>query len=202
MTMTLGFSVRVLNDAATDRVIEAMKALAGLGACPFLRLVVPGTFEAPDGSYANRWSAKEAGADKPGYSAKRILHVTKGGKASWLETADAAPIFADMEAAGTYVGFPNSIAADRFYMLAPLSLPFPLRGAWLDHFPNRRYRLQLPNTLLDGQDFGTHLYQMLQCQGPMEATRDDDAESINSLAEQATTFFRCAQRHKLLTDFL
>ncbi|HMY19610.1 MAG TPA: hypothetical protein PKA58_24965, partial [Polyangium sp.] len=136
MTMTLGFSVRVLNDAATDRVIEAMKALAALGACPFLRLVVPGTFEAPDGSYANRWSAKEAGADKPGYSAKRILHVTKGGKASWLETADAAPIFADMEAAGTYVGFPNSIAADRFYMLAPLSLPFPLRGAWLDHFPN------------------------------------------------------------------
>lgn len=201
MTMTLGFTVRHLDDAPTTKVIEAVQALAELGACPFLQLVVPGSYVTLNGKVANRWTAKEAGSDKPGHSAKRILHVTKAGKASWLDNADAAPIFADMEAAGTYVGIPNSIAADRFYMLAPLSFPFPLRGAWLNHFPNRRYRLQLPGTLLDEQQFGTHLYHMLQCQGPMEATPEDDAETINSLAEQATAFFRCAQRHKLLTDF-
>lgn len=201
MTMTLGFTLRLLNDAPTNHVINALRALAKLEACPYLRLVVPGTFEAPDGSIADRWTAKEADSDKPGYFAKRILHVTQTGETSWLEKAEAAPIFSDMEAAGTYVGIPNSIAADRFYMLAPLSFPFPLRGAWLDHFPNRRYRLQLPGTLLDEQQFGTHLYHMLQCQGPMEATLEDDAETINSLAEQATAFFRCAQRHKLLTDF-
>lgn len=201
MTMTLGFTVRPLNDAPTDRIIESMEALARLAACPFMQLVVPGTFAGADGSSQKRWSAKEAGATEEGYFAKRILHVTAKGETSWLDPAAAAPIFADMEAAGTYVGIPNSIAADRFYMLAPLSLPWPLRGAWTNHFPDRRYKLRLPGTLFDNLDFGTHQYQMLQCKGPMAATRDDDAESINSLAEQATAFFRCAQRHKLLTDF-
>lgn len=201
MTMTLGFTVRPLDDAPTEKIVEAVQALSGLGAGPFLRLVVPGTYDGPDGVFTNRWTAKEAGAKKAGYSAKRILHVTKKGVWSWLGAEESAPIFADMESAGSYVGFPNTIAADRFYMLAPLSLPFPLRGAWLEQFPDRRYRLKLPGTLLDGQQFGVHLYHMLLCKGPMEETEDADAESVNSLADQATAFFRCAQRHKLLTDF-
>ena len=201
MTMTLGFTVRPLNDAPTERIMKSMTALARLGATPFMRLVVPGTFDGPDGSSQNRWTAAEAGSPTEGYFAKRILHVTAKGEASWLDKEAAAPIFADMEAAGTYVGIPNSIAADRFYMLSPLSVPWPLRGSWTNQFPDRRYKLRLPGTLFDDMDFGTHLYQMLLCKGPMEATEDDDAETINSLAEQATTFFRCAQRHKLLTDF-
>lgn len=201
MTMTLGFTVRPLNDAPTERITESMQALGRLGACPFMRLIVPGTFDGPDGSYQNRWTAAEAGAEKEGYFAQRILHVTAKGETSWLDRAAAAPIFADIDAAGNYVGIPNAIAADRFYMLAPLSLPWPLRGTWTNQFPDRRYKLRLPGTLFDDMAFGTHLYQMLVCKDPMEATLDDDAETIQSLAEQATAFFRCAQRHKLLTDF-
>lgn len=201
MTMTIGFSVRPLDEAPTDRVLQAVQALAKLEACPFLRLVVPGTFDGPNGSYQHRWTAQEAGAAEAGYFAKRILHVTKRGKTSWLDKDEAAPIFADMEAAGTYVGIPNSIAADHFYWLPPLSVPFPLRGAWLDHFPKRKYQLNLPGTIVDGMEFGTHLYHMLQCKGPISATSDTDAESVDALVDQANAFFRCAQRHKLLTDF-
>jgi hypothetical protein len=166
-----------------------------------MRLVVPGTCDGPDGSSVNRWTAKEAGAEDAGYFAKRILHVTSSGDASWLSDAEAAPIFADINEAGTYVGIPNMIAGDHFYMLASLSLPWPLRGAWTSRFPDKRYHLRLPGTLLDDMPFGTHQYQMLLCKGPMEGTEDADADIVNELANQATAFFRCAQRHKLITDF-
>jgi hypothetical protein len=201
MTMTLGFSVRPVNGLPTDALMSAFSALAKLGACPFLRLVVPGTFDGPEGSWQDRWTAEEAGAEKSGYFAKRILHADDKGALQWLARSEAEAIFADMKACGDYVSFPNEVAADRFEMLREISLPWPLRGKWTSQYPDKRYRLSLPGTPFDGLYFGTHQYHLLLCKGPMSGTERFEAEDVNEMARQATEFFRCAQRHKLVTDF-
>ena len=185
MTMTLGYSHRSLGDLPTEAILETMSALGKLGFVPFVRVVVPGS----------RWNGKAMKDRWPG-AKERILHADNKGSARWLDNEEAAPIFADIKAAGQYVSIPNDLAGG-FYHLCSLGIPWPMRGAWKDRFPERR--LELPGTPFDGEIFSTVQYMMLASRGGGDY--ESDAETMEELSRQLEVFFRCAARHKLLTDF-
>src|SRR5688572_12465165 len=188
MTMTLGYSHRSLSDLPTKAILETMSALGKLGFAPFIRVVV----------HRSRWNGKAMKERWPGAD-DRILHADDRGSTRWLDKDEASPIFADIDAAGKYVAIPNDLAGS-FYHLCSLGIPWPMGGGWKGRFPDRR--LELPGTPFHGETFSTVQYMMLASREGFSADDyDRDTESMNEIGRQLEAFFRCATRHKLLTDF-